>query len=231
MTAEESQKTETPIIFAPKTYQYDKDTLNKGELLSDPIDQFTKWFNEAKDDPRETLPESITFASAELPSGRVTTRILLFKELDHRGFTIYSNWSTSGKAHDIKTNPHAGINFFWKDMQRQVRVEGFVEFVNRETSQRYFNTRPRGSKIGAWSSKQSQVLKNREELDRLVEENTKRFENVKDEDIPCPDYWGGLRIVPLNIEFWQGRTSRLHDRFVYRRKTENDSWEIVRLAP
>lgn len=224
-----SEETKKPIIFAPKTYQYDKFSLDESSIDSDPIAQFTKSFNEAKDDPTESIPESVSFATAELPSGKVSCRILLFKELDDRGFTVYSNWGTSRKADDIKSNPQAAMTFFWKNLQRQVRVEGFTEHVSRETSQRYFKTRPRGSKIGAWSSPQSHRIENREELNDLLKKNEEKFKDA--EDVECPEFWGGIRVVPLRIEFWQGRASRLHDRLVFERKSENDAWELVRLAP
>ncbi|QPG77030.1 pyridoxamine-phosphate oxidase [Brettanomyces nanus] len=227
-----SEENSKPIIFAPQTYQYQKGTLNEKDVTADPIDQFTAWFKEAQDDPTEKIPEAVSLSTASLPSGRVSCRIVLFKELDKRGFMVFSNFDTSKKKQDLDTNKYAAITFFWRNLQRQVRIEGIVEDVGYEVSSHYYQTRPRGSKIGAHASMQSSVLKNgREELQDKINSYGDKFKDTPDNEIPCPEKWGGIRIVPLEIEFWQGRQSRLHDRITYRRDTIDGDWKTYRLAP
>lgn len=162
--------------------------------------------------------------------------MVYLKELDDKGFVVYSNFGTSRKAADLATNPWASLTFWWESMERQVRIEGKAVRMSREESQIYYDTRARGSRIGAWSSKQSKVLKpvegddGRKELEGWVEQTEARFKD--EETIPVPDFWGGLRVVPESIEFWQGRESRLHDRFLYSRKEEGeDGWILERLSP
>ncbi|KAF1990885.1 pyridoxamine 5'-phosphate oxidase [Aulographum hederae CBS 113979] len=220
------------LIFAPgspsssQAAQFTRGALSVQDLNPSPFPQFHTWFSNAQT-ASITHPETCTFSTASLPSGRVSARMVYLKELDNTGFVIYSNWGTSKKAEDVKSNPHAALTFFWTELERQVRVEGVCERLKDEESQVYYDTRIRGSRIGAWASAQSSVLKDREDLEKRVEDVEKRFEGQ--EKIPVPEFWGGMRIVPDMIEFWQGRPSRLHDRFKYTK--EGEEWKIERLSP
>jgi pyridoxamine 5'-phosphate oxidase len=224
-------------IFAPTrdstdpghATQYTKGALDRADLLPSPTDQFHKWFQEAQE-AKVYQPETVTFSTASLPSGKVSARVVYMKELDERGFVIYSNWDTSRKASDVNSNPYAALTFWWRELERQVRVEGPVERLTSEESQVYYDTRIRGSRIGAWASQQSKAIEGREELEKRVEDVEARF-GGKDE-IPVPDFWGGLRVVPEAVEFWQGRPSRLHDRFRYEKVGgEGGEWKVQRLSP
>jgi pyridoxamine 5'-phosphate oxidase len=213
-------------VVAPDAEQYGIFMLDRTELTADPAQQFKNWFLDAQN-ANIPLAEATTLSTANLPSGRVSSRIVLLKELDmHGNLIIYSNWKTSKKARDIETNPYACLTFFWKELERQVRVEGITELLSTEESQIYFDTRPRGSQIGAWASPQSQVI-HRHDLDSLVHDQEARFEGV--ERIPCPPFWGGLKIKPIEWEFFQGRPNRVHDRFRYA-KNANGKWVVDRLA-
>lgn len=216
------------IITATPTHQYKQATLDVADVNKDPVQQFHSWFQQAKD-AKIPIPEAVNLATAQLPSGRVSSRTVLFKELDNRGLVVYSNWGTSKKAQDVKSNPWAAVTFFWKELERQVRVEGHVEFLSSEESQPYYSSRPRDSQIGAWASPQSQEIAGREVLDSKITELENKFKDT--ETIPVPDFWGGVRIVPLEWEFWQGRENRVHDRVVYTRDSESEPWKVVRIAP
>lgn len=223
-------------IFAPTSNsddpghatQYTKGALDQKDLLPSPTDQFHKWFQEAQEQ-KVYQPETVTFSTASLPDGKVSARMVYMKELDARGFVIYSNWETSRKAKDVGSNPYAALTFWWRELERQVRVEGPVERLTSAESQVYYDTRIRGSRIGAWASQQSSVLEDREQLEKRVEDVEKRFDG--EDHIPVPEFWGGLRVVPEVVEFWQGRPSRLHDRFQYTKLEGGEGWKVQRLSP
>ncbi|CZT18411.1 probable pyridoxamine 5'-phosphate oxidase 1 [Ramularia collo-cygni] len=221
-------------IFAPggsdnpnQAEQFTRGSLEYHQLNADPFKQFDIWFKHATEE-KVPHPETVTLSTASLPSGKVSARTVYLKELDDKGFVIYSNWGTSQKAKDVASNPNAALTFLWQDLERQVRVEGPCERLTAEESQVYYNTRIRGSRIGAWASQQTSVLKDREELEQQYRDVEKRFEGQ--EEIPVPEFWGGLRVKPEMVEFWQGRESRLHDRFRYM-KEEDGKWKIDRLSP
>lgn len=203
--------------------EYNKDSLDIKDLAQNPIVQFEYWFDEAVG---ANLPEPHAFmVSTVNTEGKPSARIVLLRNADENGFTFFTNYN-SRKGHDIEAKPYASATFFWQQLQRQVRIEGTIEKVSAQESDEYFASRPRESQIGAWASNQSQVLESREALEQRVASLTKEYEG---KDIPRPPHWGGYRIKPTQIEFWQGRASRLHDRFLY--TLDNNNWTINRLNP
>lgn len=189
----------------------------------DPIDLFRGWYDDAEASGL-LLPESMTLATAS-PDGAPSARMVLLKGVDERGFQFFTNYG-SRKAGELDSNPRAALCFHWSVLERQVRVEGAVERLSSEDSAAYFATRPRGSQVGAWASRQSQPIADRRQLETQVAEAEARFDG---EDVPLPPHWGGYRLDPARIEFWQGKASRLHDRLVYTR--EGEGWAVTRLQP
>lgn len=189
----------------------------------DPIQLFGQWFAAARE-AGILLPEAMTLATAS-PDGAPSARMVLLKGFGEDGFEFYTNLG-SRKADELTVNPRAALCFHWGVLQRQVRVEGDVTQLSRQTSAAYFRTRARGSQVGAWASRQSQTLEQREMLVRRVREIETKFEGG---EVPLPDFWGGFRLDPQRIEFWQGRADRLHDRLLFQR--EGDGWSSRRLYP
>jgi pyridoxamine 5'-phosphate oxidase len=189
----------------------------------DPIAFFERWFGEARA-AGIYLPESMTLATAT-PDGVPAARMMLLKDVDQRGFVFFTNYA-SRKGRELLANRQAALVFHWAVLQRQVRVEGTVERLPQAQSEAYFQTRPRGSRIGAWASRQSAELSSRAELDGRVKEYERRFAG---QDVPLPPFWGGFRLTPAAIEFWQGRINRLHDRIRYTRT--GTGWAVTRLQP
>ena len=205
-------------------HDYEKASLDEASVDRDPIRQFQSWFDQATE---AGLPEpyaaTLATASAE---GRPSARVVLMRGFDERGFVFFTNYQ-SRKGREIEANPFAAMCFFWQALERQVRVEGSVIVTSEAESDEYFQGRPTGSKLGAWVSNQSGIVPGRENLEAEMESLQRRFPG---DEVPRPPHWGGFRIVPDAIEFWQGRPGRLHDRLVYRRSPEG-GWRIERLAP
>lgn len=203
---------------------YKLQSFSEGDSLPDPFAQFEKWWKEALDAGVDEV-NAMTLATASA-DGMPDARIVLLKGFDAKGFTFFTNYD-SAKGGQLLENPRASLVFFWKELERQVRISGLVVMVSGEESDAYFNSRPEGSRIGAWASPQSQSIESREWL----EDNEKKMrEQFPDGMISRPPHWGGYRVRPTRVEFWQGRPSRLHDRILYSLQTKGD-WQIQRLAP
>lgn len=198
-------------------------TLDEQDLDPDPLKQFALWFREV---PKAGLvePTAMVLATADR-RGRPSGRTVLLKGLDERGFVFYTNYH-SRKARELMENPHAALVFNWPELRRQVCVSGTASRVPREESEAYFRTRPRGHQLGAWASRQGELVSGRQALDEKLAQMSELY---RDQEVPLPAYWGGFCLKPDSIEFWQGRPNRMHDRLLYRR--EGERWVVERLSP
>jgi pyridoxamine 5'-phosphate oxidase len=203
---------------------YAHQSLSETDVLHDPISQFAVWFEEALNS-QLLEPNAMTLATATM-EGRPSARTVLLKGFDKQGFVFYTNYE-SRKGRELAENPQAALLFTWLELERQIRIEGKVEKVTREASLVYFQSRPKGSQIGAWASPQSRVVEDRTVLEKRAAELKSEYDHVG--ALPLPPFWGGYWLKPDLIEFWQGRESRLHDRICYTRVGEE--WKIERLAP
>lgn len=213
-----------PLLPQDLRIDYGRGHLTEADVAADPVRQFEWWFADARaaDVPE---PNAMTLATADA-GGAPSARVVLLKGFDDRGFCFFTNYD-SRKGRDLSANPRAALCFYWQPLERQVRVEGAVERVGRDESEAYFRTRPPAAQVGAWASAQSQVIASRGDLAAREAELAARFAGGP---VPLPDFWGGYRVVPAAVEFWQGRPSRLHDRIRYARRADG-GWAIDRLSP
>jgi len=209
---------------AASRYEHIGKGLRRSDLNPDPIKQFANWFTTAIETGiRDVNAMSLATAGQD---AKPSVRIVLLKSFDEDGFVFFTNYE-SEKGKQLEANPYAALGFYWIELDRQIRISGKVDKTSREESQTYFHSRPVGSQLSAWASRQSAVLDGRRVLDARMEEMNERF---ADKRVPLPPHWGGYRLKPDNMEFWQGRSNRLHDRFRYTRHSDG-SWLIERLAP
>ncbi|MBM0742396.1 pyridoxamine 5'-phosphate oxidase [Phormidium sp. CLA17] len=211
------------LSIADLRLNYTRQSLLEADIHPDPIQQFQIWFNQAVT-ANLLEPNAMTLATAST-SGTPSARIVLLKGVDERGFVFYTNYN-SQKGQELISNPQAALVFLWGELERQVRIAGAVEKIADQETEMYFHSRPKSSQLGAWASEQSQVIPNREVLEQRLADLDQEYQN---QDVPRPAHWGGFRVVPHAIEFWQGRPSRLHDRLRY--QFEADNWMIERLSP
>ncbi len=204
--------------------EYSRARLDEKDVSHDPIVEFARWFAEAQEAQVEE-PSAMTLATAT-PDGVPSARIVLLKGFDDRGFVFFTDYR-SRKAAELDANPRAALVLFWSELERQVRITGTVAPTSAEESEAYFQSRPRGSRLSAWVSHQSQVIPSRAPLETDLRDIERRFPT---DQVPLPPHWGGYRVRPEDIEFWQGRESRLHDRLRYRRR-EDGGWRLERLSP
>ncbi|PPQ81262.1 hypothetical protein CVT25_015046 [Psilocybe cyanescens] len=211
------------------------DNLSPNTVASSPLEQFRAWFKEAIEGGEVKEAEAMTLSTAT-PTGIPSARIVLLKQVDSKGFVFFTNY-TSRKSKELSENPHAAIAIYWREIHRSVRVVGRVEKLSPEENTEYFQSRPIGSRLGAWASKQSTVIQEGD-LDARLEKVKTRF-GIQDEKdggvVPTPEFWGGWRVIPDEVEFWSGKPSRLHDRVRYLRageeSDESATWKIERLSP
>jgi pyridoxamine 5'-phosphate oxidase len=211
------------LDYAGFRHEYIGEGLRRAGLNPDPIKQFQNWFTAAFD---AQILDANAMTLATCVDGKPAARVVLLKDFDARGFVFFTNY-TSQKGRQLAKNPNAALVFYWMEVERQIRIEGKVEKTSHEESEKYFHSRPIGAQLGAWASRQSEVIDARRILEARLEEMKQRFAEGQ---VPLPPHWGGFRLKPERIEFWQGRPDRLHDRFRYTLQ-KNGAWSIERLAP
>ena len=212
-----------PVDLAALRREYADGGLDVGDLAADPFSMFQRWIGEALDAGVHE-PNAMVLSTVDA-DGRPSSRMVLLKGLDERGFVLFTN-ATSRKAQELAANPRCALLFPWHPLERQVRIEGTASVLEREAVEAYHRSRPRPAQLGAWASLQSRPVASRDELTATYDEMASRFEG---HEVPLPDHWGGYRIDAETVEFWQGRPGRMHDRLVYLR--DGDGWRIQRLAP